>query len=158
MTKSPKIQPSHTPNPRKTPHTPKKKQKFPKPPQTPKHTTKIFCLSYWWILSYRQSPCHTERSEVSINLRCEFAYLKRGFFCCGCALQPVGSPFCKRLKMTKSAVIVLKTLFVRHCERAKRAWQSTKKQCYHLEFKQKHKFCHINEIVILSFCQKAKYP
>ena len=57
--------------------------------------------------------------------------------------------------MTKSAVIVLKTLFVRHCEQAKRAWQSTKKQCYHLDFKQKHKFCHINEIVILS---AAKYP
>ena len=56
------------------------------------------------------------------------------------------------LKMTKSAVIVLKTLFARHCEQAKRAWQSTKKQCYHLDFKQKHKFCHINEIVILSFC------
>jgi len=80
--------------------------------------------------------CHTERSEVSINLRCilKFLWIFRSQ---------------SSLKMTKSAVIVLKTLFARHCERAKRAWQSTKKQCYHLEFKQTPKF------VILS---AAKYP
>ena len=41
------------------------------------------CIAKWSIsksLSYWQSPCHTERSEVSINLKCEFAPLRRGFF------------------------------------------------------------------------------
>ena len=38
-----------------------------------------------------------------------------GFFATACALQPARSPFYKRLKMTKSAVIASKLL---------RAWQS----------------------------------
>ena len=37
-------------------------------------------LSYWFVSSYCLICCHTERSEVSTNLKCEFIYLKRGFF------------------------------------------------------------------------------
>ena len=51
-------------------------------------------------------PCHTEAlAEVSINLKCALNSLD--FFATACALQPVGSPFCKRLKMTKNAFIVI---------------------------------------------------
>ena len=92
-----------------------------------------------------QNPCHTERSEVSINLKREFAYLRRGYFALNLkyvlnfvdisltlnmtiwifrsfySLKMTSdvdfSPFYKRLKMTK---------FRRHCERARRVWQSTK--------------------------------
>ena len=65
-----------------------------------------------YFLSYRQTPCHTERSEVSTNLKCEFAFLRClkffGFFatlkmtrflwqmfeifCYDCALQVAVSP------------------------------------------------------------------
>ena len=53
------------------------------------------------ILAMTKIPCHTERSEVSINLKCDFSALRR-------ILNSVDfSPFYKRLKMTK---------FCRHCE------------------------------------------
>ena len=41
----------------------------------PRIYTLTLCKFSQW-----QIPCHTERSEVSINLKCEFAYLKRRFF------------------------------------------------------------------------------
>ena len=73
-------------------------------PKKPKPTTKIFCLSY------RQSPCHTEAlAEVSIKSKCDFSALR-------CILNSMD--FSLTLKMTKCV------FFVRHCERAKRAWQS----------------------------------
>ena len=40
-------------------------------------------------------------SEVSKNGKFSFIFVD--FFAAACALQPVGSPFCKRLKMTKRA-------------------------------------------------------
>ena len=48
-------------------------------------------------------PCHTERSEVSINLK--YALNSYGFFANAQNDNGDFSPFCKRLKMTKSAVI-----------------------------------------------------
>ena len=86
--------------------------------------TLLFFVILCYFYLYFAISCHTERSEVSINSKCGFAYLRRGFFilnlrcvlnsvdisltlnmtiwifCFGYALQSVGSPFCKRLKMT----------------------------------------------------------
>ena len=40
--------------------------------------TCLVILCYFYL--YFAISCHTERSEVSINLKREFAYLRRGFF------------------------------------------------------------------------------
>ena len=85
-------------------------------------------------------------------------YLKFfGFFAVACALQPVGSPFCQRLKMTKMR---------RHCEQIlqKFAWQSINLNanlpldCH--EFARLRFANSRNDefLVILSFRKKAKYP
>ncbi len=43
------------------------------------HTLLFFVILCYFHLYFAIS-CHTERSEVSINLKREFAYLRRGFF------------------------------------------------------------------------------
>ena len=65
------------------------------------------CLLCWVILS-----CHTERSEVSINLKCKFAPLRRGFFCCGLRLASRSVALCESSKWQEpSCMIKFKALF-----------------------------------------------
>ena len=85
--KSPKISTPQNQNPQKF----RPKQKIPLVQQlyiiiyakiSPK--TKFFpnSLKNTNSQKFKQSPkfCHTERSEVSTNSKCEFTYIKRGFF------------------------------------------------------------------------------
>ena len=61
--------------------------------------TKFFCHTKFAEQSeVSQSPCHTERSEVSINSKC--ALNSVDFFAVACALQPVGS-LCANAVRTK---------------------------------------------------------
>ena len=77
-------------------------------------------LSFLWIChicEFAILACHTERSEVSINLRRILKFLWIFRFVLTHSAQ--NDEIRRHYKMTKCV------FFVRHCERARRAWQST---------------------------------
>ena len=102
-------------------------------------------LSYWFVSSYWLLCCHTERSEVSTNSKCDFSALRHilnffGFFA-----------FYRKLKMTKFAVLC-KWIFCRGSCALQPAWLlCANALCSKWQNKAKSKVCCHTEPL-------AKYP